>query len=137
MNNRTRMLKIGGLLALVGPLPGYFVFAFRNFAAAGTAGEALRLFVYFYAAALLLFGWYCFFIGLIGVMLHDKLNALGVSSPARTGAVATLGAAAAVPIVLMEGSAARGMGIAAVVSAAFWISAYLMMAARENANQKS
>lgn len=136
LNNRTRALKTGGLLALIGPLPGYFVFAFRNFLAVGNAGEALRLFVYFYAAAILLFGWYCFIIGVIGALLHDKLNALGVPSSARAGAVVMLGAAAAVPIVLMEGSATRGMGIAAMVSAGFWIAAYLALAAREGANQK-
>lgn len=128
LNNIARTLKIGALLALVGPLPGYAVFAFKNFAAAGNVGEALRLFVYFYGAALLLFGWYCFLIGAIGCLVHQKLTA---SRPARTGAVVALAAASVIPIILMEGSATRGLGIAALVSAAFWTAAYLTLAVSE------
>lgn len=132
MSNRIRVLKIAGLMAFIGPFPGYVVFAFRNFSADTNAAEFLRLFSYFYGAALLVSGWYCFLVGLAGVLLHDKLGALGLPRLARTGALVLLGAASAVPAMLIEGAAAKGVGLAGSISAAFWIAAYLILAYRES-----
>lgn len=132
MNTRTRALKIAGLMGLLGPLPGYVVFAARNFIVASDIEESLRLFVYFYAGAVVLFGWYCFIIGLVAALLHDKLNALGMPRPARTGVIVMLGVAAAVPTILLEGGSIRGLGVAGSISAAFWIAAYLILVHRQS-----
>lgn len=130
MNNKNRVLKISALLGLLGPLPGFTVYAGRNFFVSSELAESLRLFAYFYAGAVLLFGWYCFIIGFAAALLHGKLDAAGWSRPARTSVIVGLGVMAAIPTILIEGTVSRGLGLAGAVSAGFWIGAYLLMTFR-------
>lgn len=132
MNLRNRVIKIAVLLGLLGPLPGYIVFAGRNFLDASDLKGSFMQFGYFYVVgAVPVFGWYCFIIGLIAALLHGKLDALGWARSARTSVIMMLGALAAVPVILLGGGVPRGVGLAAVVSSAFWIAAYLMLVYRE------
>ena len=133
LDARTRIFTIAGLLGLLGPLPGYIVFAGKNFMVASDIKESVRLFAYFYAgAALLYFGWYCFVVGFLGSVFHEKLSTPGVPRSVRMISVVMLGIAAAVPTILLEGTATRGLGLAGVVSAAFWIGVYLLLVYRSN-----
>lgn len=136
MKTITHALKIAVVLGLLGPLPGYLHYIITRggslVSQPSDVGGFWGPFFFWYAtAAVPLFGSYCFIVGLVGTVLHDKLSAPGISRSVRAAAVVALGGAASVPVILLGGSATSGWGLEGLISVGFWVAVYLLQSCRK------
>lgn len=121
---RWEHLRSAVIFGLLGPLPG----ALLNLAVPRHGGFAAQsVFSWqFLVLAVMMMGPYCFAVGLAGSWLIARASRPELPRWARPATIVATTAVAAMPVVLLEGSPFTGLGLDAVVSAAFWCVAVLV-----------
>lgn len=132
---RWGVLRMAVILGWLGPLPGFLTLTvspsrLTHFPSVSEAFGALGILLPYVAFAVPMFGSYCFIVGLSGGALIGRYTCAPAPRWIRPVAIVVMSALAAVPFILIEGSAVSGMGLAAMVSAASACVAILSLSGR-------